>query len=391
MARSGSRLVTALAVLAVSVGVTILSGCSSSEPARPRSQAGSASVRVPSSPGVVELTPVRFADVPGWKADHHADAMEALRRSCPKFMTRNSLQWLDPSRPQLGRVADWQQLCGTATLVASGDQPAREFFEGWFVPYAVTDGGDPRGLFTGYYEPTLHGSWVRTGRYTVPLYRPPPEAKSGRASLPSRARIEAGALAGRGLEFMWLDDPVDAFFLHIQGSGQVQMTDGSYVRVGYAGKNGHPYTAIGGTLIQMGEIPREEMSMQAIRAWLITHPDQAPSLMASNASYVFFRVVDGEGPVGAQGVPLRPGRSIAVDSSQVPYGVPVFLDTTDPIDPSAPLRRLLVAQDTGGAIKGPIRGDVFWGSGDAAALAAGLMKQEGRWFMLLPRTAAAGS
>ena len=169
------------------------------------------------------------------------------------------------------------------------------------------------------------------------------------------------------------------------------MPDGSRIRVGYAGQNGHGYVAIGAELIRRGEIAREDMSMQAIRNWLADHPDQARDLMAINPSFVFFRIIDGDGPIGAQGVPLTPGRSIAVDKSVLPYGVPVWLDTTDPLSPGAPLRRLVVTQDTGGAIKGSIRGDLFWGAGEYAAAAAGLMKQDGRWFVLLPKAAAATS
>ncbi len=262
------------------------------------------------------------------------------------------------------------------------------------MPYRAVNGDTDQGLFTGYYEPLLRGSWYPYGSYTIPIYRLPPEAAlvNGRAApLPSRAQIEAGALAGRGLELLWVDDPTDAFFLHIQGSGQVAMADGSLVRVAFAGKNGHSYFPIGAELVRRGEVPREQMSMQAIRWWLATHPAEAPGLMALNGSYVFFRLIDGEGPVGAQGVPLTPGRSMAVDPAFVPYGVPLWLDTTDPAAGNAPLRRLVVAQDTGGAIKGPIRGDLFWGSGEEAGAVAGSMKQQGRWYLLLPKAAVASS
>lgn len=202
---------------------------------------------------------------------------------------------------------------------------------------------------------------------------------------PPRAEIEAGALEGEGLEILWIDDPVDGFFLHIQGSGRVAMNDGRIVRLGYAGQNGHPYVAIGRELIERGAIPRERMSMQAIRAWLKNNPDDAPRLMASNPSFVFFRELKGPGPIGAHGVPLTPGRSLAVDRSFIPLGVPVWLDTTDPLSPETPLRRLVVAQDTGGAIRGPVRGDLFWGFGADAAAKAGPMKQAGRYYLLLPK------
>lgn len=370
--------------------VLMLAACASSTPApaRPRP----APPAPPPGPATLNLVPIGFGSLPGWVDDNHAGALTALLRSCPKITRR------DAATPvgiyaQFGTVADWQQICAAGYITTLDDRSARRFFEDWFIPYRAHNGVSERGLFTGYYEPLLHGSWVRTPRHQVPIYQPPPGAASnnGRATLPSRAQIEDGALAGRGLELLWIDDPIDAFFLHIQGSGQVQMPDGSIVRVGYAGKNGHAYYAIGGELIRRGEIAQEQMSMQAIRTWLATHPQQAPALMRMNGSYVFFRLIDGEGPIGAQGVALTPGRSVAVDPSFVPYGVPVWLETTDPLLGGTPLRRLVVAQDTGGAIKGPIRGDLFWGSDETAAAGAGLMKQDGRWFLLLPRRAAAVS
>ena len=344
----------------------------------------------PSGPATLNLVPVGFNSLPGWAADNHAGALAALQRSCAKLIRKDAATPVG-IYPQFGRIADWQQLCAAGYLVTLDDRSARRFFEQWFVAYRARNGVAEQGLFTGYYEPLLHGSWTPSARYQVPVYQPPPGAGSGRTALPSRAQIEAGALTGRGLELLWLDDPVDAFFLHIQGSGQVQMPDGSIVRIGYAGKNGHAYYPIGAELIRRGEIPQEQMSMQAIRSWLGLHPQQAPALMRMNGSYVFFRRIDGEGPIGAQGMPLTPGRSVAVDPSFVPYGVPIWLDTTDPLLGGTPLQRLVVAQDTGGAIKGPIRGDLFWGSDDTAAAGAGLMKQDGRWFLLLPRSAAATS
>jgi len=191
-----------------------------------------------------------------------------------------------------------------------------------------------------------------------------------------------------------VDDPVDAFFLHVQGSGRVRMDDGSLVRVGFAGRNGHAYRSIGRALVDMGEMTLERVSMQSIRAWMVDNPGRARELMASNLSFIFFRVVGGAlkslpadaGPVGAQGVSLTAGRSLAVDRRYLPLGLPIWLDTTDPLDPSLRLQRLVVAQDTGSAITGPVRGDLFWGFGDEAATRAGLMKQSGRYFLLLPRS-----
>jgi membrane-bound lytic murein transglycosylase A len=335
--------------------------------------------------------------LPDWNADQHAAALLALRKSCPTLTARRPDQPFGVSELS-GRVAHWREICGAAYLVSPGDRAARSFFEEYFVPYRAFDGVTDRGLFTGYYEPVLRGSWRRSTQFNMPIYGAPPGATRGLkqadgrgVTLPSRRQIDAGVLSGRGLELLWVDDPVDAFFLHLQGSGLVEMTDGSRVRVGFAGKNGHAYYPIGAELVRRGEIAQEQMSMQAIRAWLTAHSDEAPRLMALNGSYVFFRLVDGEGPIGAQGVPLLPGRSMAVDPSFVPYGVPLWLDTTNPIVQGAPLRRLVIAQDGGEAIRGPVRGDLFWGSGDAAGAGAGLMKQPGRWFLLLPKAAVATS
>jgi membrane-bound lytic murein transglycosylase A len=207
---------------------------------------------------------------------------------------------------------------------------------------------------------------------------------------PDRREIEAGALSGRKLEIVWVDDPVGAFFLHVQGSGRVRLADGGELRLGYAAQNGHPYTAIGRELIDRGELRSEDVSLQTIRAWLEAHPGQARELMERNASYVFFQQVKGEGPLGAQGVPLTPGRSLAVDLNFVPLGVPLWLVAGAPSplegEPDRKLRRLVVTQDTGGAIRGPIRGDVFWGFGEEAEAIAGRMKHRGRYWMLLPKT-----
>jgi membrane-bound lytic murein transglycosylase A len=277
----------------------------------------------------------------------------------------------------------------------------------------VTASGEPEGLFTGYYEPLLFGSRSPGGPYVVPLHRAPsdllridlgrfdPELAgysiSGRIEgnqfVPyySRSEIEAGALEGRGLEFLWVDDAIDKFFLQVQGSGQVRLADGSITRVGYAGQNGHPYRAIGRDLIELGALQREEVSLQSIRAWLERHPGSAASIMDRNRSYIFFEERQGlgpdDGPLGAQGVPLTAGRSLAVDLRHIPMGTPVWLETTVPWpEGEAPFRHLMIAQDTGGAIRGIVRGDVFFGAGARAEAAAGRMKSRGRYAILLPKS-----
>lgn len=356
----------------------------------PKAASGSAAATYGTPPAAdrLELTPVRIERLPGWNDDRQNEAIPALLQSCARLAKRAATDPLG-SAPVFGRASQWQQICRAAERVPPHTSAARSFLRDWFQAYQATNGTNPTGLFTGYYEPVLRGSWRRGGAYRVPVYRPP-GGSAGR-TLPSRAQIEAGALSGRGLELLWLDDAVDAFFMHIQGSGRVQMDDGSLVRIGFAGKNGHPYVPIGAELIRRGEIPQEQMSMQAIRGWLAANPAQAPALMRSNPSYVFFRMVDGDGPIGAQGVPLTALRSLAVDPYYVPYSVPIWLDTSDPTSGGSPLRLLAVAQDTGGAIRGPVRGDLYCGSGDVAGRRAGLMKQEGRWFLLLPRAAAVSS
>ncbi|MBT4889046.1 MAG: murein transglycosylase, partial [Rhodospirillales bacterium] len=285
----------------------------------------------------------------------------------------------------------------------------RYFFEKNFRPYLVFNTGDPVGLFTGYYEAQLQGSWQPGGVYNVPIHARPKDIISvdlgkfraelsgtvvaGRMEknefLPyyDRAAIMGGALSGKQLELMWVNSAVDAFFLHIQGSGRVIMEDGSSVRVGYAGRNGARYVAVGRELIAAGLVSQEDMSMQAIRAWMEANPVAAQALMNTNPSYIFFRLLDEANPVGAQGVELTAGYSLAVDDDFIPYGMPIWLDITDPRDPDhkTPLRRLVVSQDTGSAIKGPVRGDLFWGGGREAAAAAGVMKEHGMYYLLLPR------
>jgi membrane-bound lytic murein transglycosylase A len=356
-------------------------------------------------PARLTLEPSSFDRLPGWARDDHAAALPAFARSCRK------LQALPPDRPlgPAGTAGDWAAPCASAASVPAGDaQAARAFFETWFLPWTAGDGTGTEGLFTGYYEARLNGSLAPSEIYRFPLHRRPPELVmvdlgefrdtlkgeriAGRVvdgrlrPYEDRARIEDGALNGRDLELLWVDDPVDAFFLQIQGSGRVVLDDGRELRVGYDGQNGHPYYAIGRELVARGTLERDEVSMQSIRAWLETNPAEAAKVMNLNPSYVFFRVLDGEGPVGAQGVALTPGRSLAVDRSFIPYGVPLWLEAEDPLDPGTRFSRLMVAQDTGGAIRGPVRGDVFWGHGEEAELRAGRMRSRGSYHLLLPRT-----
>jgi len=363
----------------------------------------------PGVPSAPRLAAIGYGDLPGWLEDRHAEAMAALRRSCEAFAPKPDAAVVGTTLVPM-TVRDWRVPCAELQRLGTADDgAARAFIERWFKPFRVAVGSGAEGLFTGYYEPMLNGARRRDERFTVPIYRRPPElvtvdlgrfrkdlarkriagvVRDGRLyPFAPRARIDGGALAGRGLELVWVDDAADAFFLHIQGSGRVRLADGGEMRIGYAGANGHPYTAIGRVLIERGEIGPEHMSMQAIRRWLVSHPDRAQALMSENASFIFFREIAGAGPIGTQGVALTPGRSLAVDPAFVPLGLPVWIDVTDPIDAEVPLRRLMVAQDTGGAIKGAVRGDVFWGHGTDAAQRAGAMKSRGTYYLLVPRAA----
>ena len=369
----------------------------------------------------LELKPKRFAEIPGFADDTLAQALPAFRRTCSRFRVFADSREL--TAPIGGTVGDWRAACEAAARVPAGDDAAaRSFFETEFEAFLVRDRGDARGLFTGYYEAELKGSPVKTARYRYPLLRSPGDIISvdlgafredlkgrrvgGRllgkklVPYPDRSEIVGGALNSRRLELVWVDDPVDLFFLQIQGSGRVRFEDGQVMRVGYAAQNGHAYYAVGRALIEWGEVDRSKMSMQAIRAWLEQNPERQEELLDLNRSYVFFRRIGdaaGEqgGPIGSQGVPLTPGRSLAVDRKFVPLGAPVFLEAWVPDDAMLedPLgerierleRRLLVAQDTGGAIRGVVRGDVFWGFGDQAAGRAGLSRGRGRYWVLLPR------
>jgi membrane-bound lytic murein transglycosylase A len=334
------------------------------------------------------IEPIGFDRLSGWTQDHISAAVPVFLKSCARFSTRADLAPLDAAavRVDFGRVGDWRALCEAAQALPSGDDAAaREFFETGFIPFAVADYGNPEGLFTGYYEIELNGSRQRHGRYQTPLYRKPPDLGP---EPPTRAEIEDGALAGRGLEVLWVDDPIDVFFLQIQGSGRVRLNGGGTVRVGYDGQNGRPYVPVGRLLIERGVIPRDKLTMAAIRSWMKQNPEAGAALRRENPSYVFFREIKGDGPIGAEGVALSAERSIAVDRAFVALGVPVWLEADERFAAPESVRRLMVAQDTGGAIKGPVRGDVFWGTGDAAGSRAGVMNASGRYYLLLPRAVA---
>jgi membrane-bound lytic murein transglycosylase A len=353
----------------------------------------------PEAPVLLPPQAVAWSQIPGWYDDKLAEAWPAFRQSCRS----------------LARQPAWQAACANAAGVdGTNGEAVRRWFETNFTPWVLrrSDGRD--GLVTGYYEPLLLGSRTATTAYRVPLYRVPedlvtvdlgdvyPELKTmrlrgrldqsrGRPRLVpywSRADIDAGRAPFAGNEIVWVGDAVEAFFLQVQGSGRVRLDDGSMIRLSYADQNGYPYHSIGKVLVERGDLPLERASMQGIKAWGVQNPDKLPGLLAENPSYVFFREMPMstnpmDGPPGALGVPLTGGRSIAVDTKFIPLGTPIFLATTWP-NTEQPLDRLVLAQDTGGAIRGPLRADFFWGFGEEASNQAGKMKQAGAMWLLWP-------
>lgn len=333
--------------------------------------------------GGIRLKPVAVSELLGWSKDSVAQAIEPFLRSCRQLMDASEATWRD--RPTAGGDrTDWQHICARAEELATigvTDEAARAFFEQDFQAYLVSQGDADVGVFTGYFEIELTGSFKRISPDQVALYRlPPSDALRGQ----TRDQIAAGGLDGQGLELVWIDDPIAAFFLQVQGSGKVQIRDGVDRRVRYAGSNGLGYRSIGRKLIEDGVMDPEEVSMQSIIAWMQANPDQSDDLMNHNPSFVFFDWRESDAPIGAQGVGLTPGRSLAIDPDYIPYGAPIWLQTADPITGSA-LNRLVVAQDTGGAIKGAVRGDFYWGTGAVAGEYAGRMNQDGRYYLLLPK------
>lgn len=362
----------------------------------------------------MKLQKTSFDKLPGWRNDHVGEALLALQSSCVAIKKRDAARAMSINHVG-GTAAAWRDVClALDGLDEAGGADkdvsvARQFIETWFDPYVISTPNGKKGLFTGYYEPSLRGSLTRQGPYQYPLYQRPPdlvmaELADFRPSLQGqriagrvqegrlkpyedRAAIDQGALAGQNLELLWVDNPYDAFFLHIQGSGRVTMHphDGEAIRLGYDGQNGHPYTAIGSELIKRGALRKEDVSLQTIRQWLNANPQEAQAVLHKNKSYVFFRVLEQNQPQGASGVGLTPMRSLAVDPRFIPYGAPVWIDVPHPLDQQKSLRQLFIAQDTGGAIRGPVRGDVFWGHGPEAEKAAGLMKSRGQAWLLLPK------
>lgn len=370
--------------------------------------------RKPSAPAAPELVRAQFGSLPGWQVGDPAPALAAFRRSC-EIILRTPADRSMGGSGYAGTAGDWRGVC--SSLPQSDDQAtARRWFESDFVPF-VADRTDAA-LFTGYFEPEIQASRTRHGGYATPIYGAPPDLVtadlglfrktlagirlSGHVSaarfvpFPPRAEIDESGLGGTPI-LVYGSDPVAVFFLHIQGSGRAQLEDGSMLRLAYAGQNGRPYTPIGRVLVAKGELDRAHMSMQAIRAWLLSHSRDARALMERDESYVFFRETPiGDprlGSPGTEGVPLTPEASIAVDPVLHSLGIPMYVaaETAGTGAQQQPtlLNRLCVAQDTGGAIKGAARADIFWGFGVRAESIAGGMKSRGSLYVLLPKALAA--
>ncbi|WP_363331154.1 MltA domain-containing protein [Bradyrhizobium sp.] len=358
-----------------------------------------------------QYAPLGWADIAGWNQDDHLAAYKAFRISCSPIAAQST----PPSDPKaLG--TSLREPCRLARAAdISDDARARAFFEEHFLPLRISRLGEADGFVTGYYEPVIDGSRTQTDVYNVPVYRRPSNLfvrgfsqasvglpnkgqvfrKIGRRKLVpyyDRAAIEDGAIAGRGLEICWLKNQTDLLFSQIQGSARVRLEDGSTIRINYDAHNGYPYTPVGRILIDRGIIPKEEMSMQRIREWMNQNPDGANELRRQNQAYVFFREVqlsDKDEAVGAQGVPLTPGRSIAVDKSLHVYGTPFFIEGELPIESEqskTPFRRLMVAQDTGSAITGPARADIYFGAGADAGRVSGRLRNSARFVIFVPKS-----
>jgi membrane-bound lytic murein transglycosylase A len=338
--------------------------------------------------------------MPGWQTNDPAPVWEGFLAGCRSLENKTGAQG----------AALWQPVCAAARRIEDQrPESLRSWFEANFRPWAlVNPDGSREGLITGYYEPVLQGSRKKTARTPYPVFGPPPdlivvdlaelypELRSmrlrgrleGRRLIPYYSRAEWSKEESRRSHdaILWVSDALDLFFLQIQGSGQIELDDGSRVRLGYADQNGHPYRSIGRWLIERGELESGQASMQGIRRWAEAHPERLAELLNANPSLVFFRelAVEGSGPPGALGVPLTPRRSLAVDPRHVPLGAPVWLATTWPNSEQA-LTGLMLAQDTGGAIRGVVRADFYWGSGPEAGALAGKMRQSGRLWVLLPK------
>lgn len=335
--------------------------------------------------GNIRLEQVEFSELENWENDDHKKALQSFLHSCSKFSKMAQSRLVGG---QIGEitVGDFRDVCDIADVVKTmSAKQAKNFFENWFRPFAVsTRLGTNNGVFTGYYEASLNGSKVKTEKFKYPIYARPKNLNS--EPYLSRREIEEGALQNKDLELLYVDDKPELFFMHIQGSGRIKLTNGTELRVAYDGRNNQPFTAIGNYMADNGLIERKNLSAATVKEWLENNPDKADEVMNINAAYIFFKIFDGEYVVGGQGVPLTAERSLAVDSDIIPYGLPLWVDTNlkKKDGGKEKYQRLFIAQDTGSAIKGTVRGDIFFGYGKEAEDKAFYMASQGQYYALLP-------
>jgi membrane-bound lytic murein transglycosylase A len=331
----------------------------------------------------VAMTPIAFNEIPGWSDDRQIESLSAFRRSCPRLLAAGDTRISTDGAAKTVSVAEWKTICDNAGTVKDGDNAgARRFFEENFRPLVVKVPGN----FTGYFEPEMRGSRAPSRIFTVPIYRRPSDLTD--QPYLTRAEIEQGGLKGKGLEIAWVQDPVALFEVQVQGSGRVHLAEGGTLSLGFDGSNNRNYTAIGNTLVEMGVLQKDKVTWPAIRDWLKRNPAKARDVMRKNERYIFFKDTKSAAATGSQGVPLTAQRSLAVDTMYTPYGTPIWIETTRPVTGKPNLtevyRHLMIAQDSGTAIKGPARGDIFFGNTPQAADWAGRMVGGGRAIILVP-------
>lgn len=356
------------------------------------------------------LIKTSFSHLPNWQSDEQTQAFNAFQQSCHEILKRNpnnAFSYLQQS----GNNQQWQDICLAANnLINPNAISIKQFFEEWFEPYYVLNNFNPYGKFTGYYLPILQGKLIRDKNYSIPIYSVPNDLIKVNLGLfnpqlhgkyivgqlkdntlipyPDRASINNNAVKSKAKVIIWSNDPIDLFFAQIQGSAIVELPTHQQLLIGYAADNGHHYTAIGKVLLENNALTKQNISLQSIRNWLLQHPTQINDILNQDQSYVFFKIIGKGGPTGKEGVPLTAQGSLAIDNNYIPLGVPIWLNTEIPqmnSDQLKPFNHLLIAQDVGGAIKGIVRGDVYWGEGDQAAFIAGHMNSSGKYWMLLPK------
>lgn len=356
---------------------------------------------------VEQTTPVSFHHLPGWQSSNVVKSLQAFQKSCALFLKKDPNHLAGSQHINL-TAKDWQPACQEAkTLTSISNQEAKAFFERWFRPVEFYHHKPVQGLFTGYYMPSIPGSLVKTSKYRVPIYGMPsnlitaylkkfnPKYKNQRAMMQlkgkkmvpfyTREEINHGALNNKAPVIAWIESEVDRLFLEIEGSGTIELPNNQSLYLTYAGENGAQYTSIAKIMIQKGILSKDKASYSQIKAYLESHPKEKNQLLNQNKSFVFFQKLKENAALGAQGIPLTKGYSLAVDREWIPLGTPLWLNTTKPTNNQEKLQRLMIAQDTGGAIKGKVRGDIFYGAGEQALKAAANMQNKGRYWLLLPK------